>query len=356
MVRVSIKDVAERAGVSTATVSHVINETRFVREETKHRVEEAIRFLNYQPNAIARGLATRSTRTIGLVISDIANPFFTAVARGVEDVINRHGYHAIFCNTDESPQREDDYLRLLAANQIDGLIIAPTGVHSEQLLRMAEAETPIVLLDRGLPGLNAPLVNVDNVGGAFKGTQHLIELNHRRIGLLMGMENISTQGDRLQGYIDAFKAAGLPIDETLIVRADPEFCSNQIHNNKGTPPEFLTNNQMTPAAFFALQDLLDLDDRPTAIFVTNNQMTLGTLYALNQRGLQCPQDISIISFDDHDWASLFSPPLTVIRQPTYHLGKTAASILMKLIKKESIPTIEPLPVELIVRKSCRRLI
>ena len=136
MTRVRIQDVAERAGVSTATVSHVINETRFVREETRLKVLEAIDVLNYQPSALARGLATNSTQTIGLVISDIANPFFTAVARGVEDEINQNGYHTIFCNTDEDPEREDESLRLLFARQIDGLIIAPTGVPSERLTRI----------------------------------------------------------------------------------------------------------------------------------------------------------------------------------------------------------------------------
>ena len=169
MARVSIKDVAEQAGVSTATVSHVINQTRFVREETRQKVLEAIEALNYQPSAIARGLATNSTQTIGLIISDIANPFFMAVARGVQDEIHQHGYHTIFCNTDEDPEREDEYLRLLSARQIDGLIIAPTGAHSERLLRMAATGLPIVLLDRETPDIEAPLIGVDNEGGGVSG-------------------------------------------------------------------------------------------------------------------------------------------------------------------------------------------
>lgn len=355
MVRVRIQDVAELAGVSTATVSHVINQTRFVREETRARVLAAIETLNYQPSAIARGLATNSTQTIGLVISDIANPFFTAVARGVEDEINRHGYHTIFCNTDEAPKREDEYLRLLFARQIDGLIIAPTGVPSDRLQRMADAEIPIVLLDRKTPNLSAPLVSVDNEGGAYTATKYLIELGHRRIGMLMGLETISTQRDRCQGYRRALQEAGLPIDELLIVHADPRFSTNQIYDDFGTPPTFITNNQMTPAAFFALQRLLNLQDRPSAIFVANNQMTLGTLHALNQRGLHCPDDISLISFDDHDWASLFSPPLTAVRQPTYRLGQMAATLLLKLINQQEIELPTPLPVEFIIRESCRSM-
>ncbi len=355
MARVSIKDVADRAGVSTATVSHVINGTRFVREETRSKVEAAIEALNYQPNAIARGLATSSTQTIGLVISDIANPFFTAVARGVEDVLNQHGYHTIFCNTDEAPDREDEYLRLLSARQIDGLIIAPTGTASGRLTRMAEANIPIVLLDRSTPNLDAPLVCVDNVGGAYTATKYLLELGHRRIGLLMGMENISTQRDRFLGYVQGLQEAGLAVDDSLVIHADPRFHKNIVRSDRASTPDFFTNNQMTPAAFYALQNILSLPHRPTAIFVANNQMTLGTLHALKQHNLCCPQDISVISFDDHDWAPLFSPPLTVVRQPTYELGQMAANLLLKLIVKKEAPRLSPLPVGLIIRQSCRRL-
>lgn len=352
MARVRIKDVAVRAGVSTATVSHVINDTRFVRDETRQRVLDAIAALNYMPSAIARGLATNSTQTIGLIISDIANPFFTAMARGVEDQINQHGYHTIFCNTDEDPAREDEYLRLLSARQIDGLIIAPTGVPSERLVWMAEADIPIVLIDRRAPNIDAPLIGVDNEGGAYQATKYLVELGHRRIGIVMGLETISTQVARFAGYRRALAEAGVPPDEALVVRADPRFFMNQA-NGTGSPPDFLTNNQMTPAAFYALQKVLDLPSRPSAIFVANNQMTLGTLHALRERGLRCPDDISIISFDDHDWASLFSPPLTAVRQPTYLLGQTAAKLVMQLINKQPVEVPPPLPVEFMIRESCR---
>lgn len=359
MARISIKDVAEKAGVSTATVSHVINHTRFVRDETRDKVEQAIKELNYQPSAIARGLATNATRTIGLIISDITNPFFTAVARGVEDELNKHGYHTIFCNTDEDPEREDEYLRLLFAHHIDGLLIAPTGVESGRLSGMAAAEIPIVMLDRDTPGIEAPLVQVDNEAGGYYATKYLLELGHRRIGVLRGLETISTQMVRVEGYRRALREVGVAIDEALIVRADPHYHANQISNLTGQntiAPEFLTNLQMTPNAFNALQQLLDLPDRPTAIFVTNNQMMLGALHALRERNLVCPDDISLICFDDHDWAPLFSPPLTVVRQPTYELGQKAANLLMQLIIKKEITYLQPLPVDLIVRESCRRLL
>lgn len=353
MARVRIKDVAKKAGVSTATVSHVVNQTRFVSEETRQRVLEAIESLNYHPSTIARGLATNSTLTVGLIVSDITNPFFTAVARGVEDEINRHGYHTIFCNTDEDPAREDEYLRLLGARQIDGLIIAPTGVRSERLLRMAETGTPIVLVDRGTPDIDAPLVAVDNEGGAYQATKHLLELGHRRIGVLTGLETISTQVARTDGYKRALQEADIGIDETLIVYAHPHAYRNQPGSDITSPPTTLTNLQMTPNAFLALHQLLDLPHRPTAIFVTNNQMTLGALHALRERNLRCPDDISVMSFDDHDWAPLFSPPLTVVKQPTYELGQTAAKLLMQLINGEEVTSPDSLSVELIIRESCR---
>lgn len=356
MARVRIKDVAKRAGVSTATVSHVINQTRFVSEETRQRVLEAIEDLNYQPSAIARGLATNATQTIGLIVSDITNPFFTAVARGVEDNITGHGYHTIFCNTDEDPARENEYLRLLSARQIDGLIIAPTGVRSERLIRMAGSGTPIILLDRDTPGIEAPLVGVDNEGGSYQAIKYLLELGHRRIGALMGLEIISTQVMRVNGYKRALQEAGIAIDETLIVHADPRFYSNQLDQSTPSPPSFLTNLQMTPIAFYALQQLLDLPDCPSAIFVTNNQMTLGAFHALKERNLRCPEDISLLSFDDHDWAPLFSPPLTVVRQPTYRLGEVAARLLMQLINGQEADVPDPMPVELIARESCQRFV
>lgn len=353
MTRVNIKNVADYAGVSTATVSHVINGTRFVREETRQKVMAAVEALNYHPSTIARGLATKSTQAIGLIISDITNPFFTAVARGVEDQFNEHGYHTIFCNTDEDPAREDEYLRLLFAHQIDGLIIAPTGIYSDRLVQMAAAEVPIVLVDRAAPGLDAPVVGVDNECGAYKATRYLIELGHRRIGVITGLETISTLTDRVNGYRRALREANLPIDEALIVRADPRFYHDQSPPSTSLQP--LTNLQMTPSAFYALQQLLDLPHRPTALFVTNNQMTLGTLHAFKEKELRCPEDISLVSFDDHDWASLFSPALTVIRQPTYQLGQMAAKLLLKLIQHQEVIPPAPLPVELVVRESCRKI-
>ncbi len=352
MARPSSKDVAERAGVSIATVSHVINGTRFVSDETRQRVLEAIEALNYRPNAIARGLVTNSTRTVGLVVSDITNPFFTAVARGVEDAMISERYNTIFCNTDEEAERETEYLHLLATQQIDGLIIAPTGVYSEALLALAASGVPIVQLDRRSPGLDAPMVGVNNEDGAYQAIRFLIDLGHRRIACLVGLDAVSTQVERLAGWQRALREAGLPVDEALVVHADPRFYGI-LPDEAGTVVKPAPHQQPMPSAFEALLHLLQSANPPSAVFVASNQMTMGTLYAFRERGLRCPDDVSLISFDDHDWAPLFSPPLTVVRQPTYRLGQTAAHLLMQMIRGETVESPPPLAVELVVRASCR---
>lgn len=352
MDRVSIKDVAKQAGVSTATVSHVINETRYVSEETRQKVLAAISALDYHPSAAARSLITKSTRKIGLVIADITNPFFTAVARGVEDEINQHRYNTIFCNTDEDPSREDDYLRLLMTQQIDGLIIAPTGAPSEPLIQMAKSDIPIVLLDRQSPGVNAPLVGVANEDGTFQATQYIIGLGHERIAFVMTLDTISTQQDRLNGFRRALAEANIPLDKTWTINADPRFYGTSPHLPT-SPVKPSPRPQNIPTAYELLRELFKSPDRPSAVILANNQLALGTLYAFKECGLQCPDDISLISFDDHDWAPIFNPPLTVVRQPTYRLGQTAASMLMRLIKGEITEAPAPLSVELIIRESCQ---
>jgi LacI family transcriptional regulator len=353
MAKVRSKDVAKRAGVSVATVSHVVNNTRYVSAETRQKVLDAIEALNYQPNAVARGLATSITRKIGLVISEISNPFFTAAARGVEDEFLSNRYNIILCDTDEEPERENDCLHLLATQQIDGLIIAPTGVRSATLLAMAESGVPIVQLDRSSPGLATPLVGVNNEEGAYQAIRYLISLGHRRIACLINLDAISTQRERLKGWERALREAQLPASHDLIVRADPHFYGIR-SDAAGSLPLVRppTRDQKMPSAFEVLQSLLKSPQSPSAFFVASNQLTLGTLYAFRACGLRCPEDISLISFDDHDWAPLFSPPLTVVCQPAYQLGQTAAQLLMKMINGEPAETPPPLQVQLVMRASC----
>lgn len=353
MARITSRDVARHAGVSVATVSHVVNETRYVSDETRQKVLEAIAELGYQPNAVARSLVTRSTRSIGVLIAEITNPFFTVATRGIEDEALNHRYNIVLCNTDEDPVREEDSLHLLAMQRTDGLIVAPTGVECPSLLALADADVPIVQLDRSSPGLKAPLVGVNNEESACQAVRHLIDLGHRRIACVIDLEVISTQQERRAGWERALREAGVPVDESLLVLADPRFYG-VLPDDKGSYKLIgpSTQQQRLPSAYEALRALLSSPHRPTAAFVASNQLTLGALYAFRACGLRCPEDISLISVDDHDWAPLFSPPLTVVRQPAYEAGRAAARLLIQMIEGEEAETPPRLATELVVRSSC----
>jgi LacI family transcriptional regulator len=352
MVKLTIADVARQAGVSTATVSHVINNTRYVSDETRQKVNDAIAALGYAPNAVARSLATNISQIIGVVVSDITNPFFPAMLRGIEDKIVASHYSMVVGNTDEHPAREEDLIRLWTRQRVDGLIIAPTGVRCPALLALAQGGVPVVQVDRGSPDLAAPLVTVDNEAGAYEAVRHLIELGHRRIACLVGIEAISTQTERQQGWRRALQEAGLPSGDDLVVHADPRFYGT-LPDAAGAvrPVRPQSSLDDLPSADEALQGIFDGPDRPTAIFALTNQLALGTLYALRGCGMRFPDDISFVSFDDPDWAPLFSPPLTAVRQPAYQLGQAAADLLMRLINGEPAEPPPPLQVVLMKRAS-----
>lgn len=327
--RVSIATVALRAGVSKATVSHVLNGTRFVSEPTSERVRAAIDELGYHPSDVARSLKTNRTTTIAALVSDISNPFFTAVVRGIEDGLNENDYQLILCNTDEDPAKEDRYLRAMLAKRVDGLLVAPVG-HSDSFLRVIAQHIPTLCVDRGTPDLELPVIGVDNKAAAREAVAHLVGHGHRRIGAIVGLPNVSTSRDRLRGYERALNDAGIPFDPALV--------------DKG--------NSKVDGGTTGAQQLLSLPEPPSAIFASNNLMTLGVLKALDSLGRRCPDDVAVIGFDDHDWAGHFTPPLTVVRQPTYELGKAAAGLLLRVIGGEAIGHVEPMRAELVVRRSC----
>jgi LacI family transcriptional regulator len=352
MGRVTIADVAKEARVSTATVSHVINSTRFVRDETRQRVNDAIAALGYAPSAVARSLVTNISQIIGVIVSDVTNPFFPAMVRGIEEKTLASGYNMLLGNTDEDPTREEDIVRLMMRQRVDGLIVAPTGLHCLPLLALAQSGIPIVQIDRTSPGLVAPLVGVDNEEGAYQAVSYLIGLGHRRIACLLGIETISTQIERLYGWERALREACLPVDDNLIVRADPRFygtlpdAAGAIAPMRPTP-----DREKLPSVDDVLQPLLEGPEPPSAVFALTNQLALGTLYALKARGLRFPEDVSLVSFDDPDWAPLFSPPLTTVRQPAYQLGQAAGDLLMHMINRELAEPPPPLRVVLMKRAS-----
>ncbi len=324
-----IKDVAARAGVSVATVSRVLNQNPRVKPHLRERVLQAMTELDYRPSGIARNMRNQSARVIGLIISDIQNPFFTALVRAVEDVAYANQYTVLLCNSDEDPQKEQLYVDVLSTERVAGVIIVPTS--GDCCTPLLNRHTPVVMVDRKVPGLATDSVTLDNVAGAYQATAHLIGLGHRRIGLVGAPLHVSVGLERRQGYEKALREREIPVDETII----------------------RTGNFKESGGYGAASELLGLDPRPTAIFAVNNLMTMGTLQAIHERGLRIPRDISIIGFDDMPWLPLLVPPLTAVRQPTYQIGAEAARLLFRRLREgsqEPVKTIVLQP-ELIIRGS-----
>lgn len=307
----TMKEVAKRAHVSVSTVSHVLNETRRVSEDTRQRVLSVIAELDYQQNLLARGLKMQKTFTIGLLISDIQNSFFTSVVRGVEDVALSRGYHLFLCNTDEDPQREGEYIRELGKKRVDGLIVAPSAPLHNHAPQLKAQGSPFVFIDREVEELEAGAVRVDNRLGMRLAAEHLVGLGHRRIGMISGPLGKASGSERYLGLRDSLDELGTPLQEELVRFGD-----------------FKAESGRSGAA-----ELLGLTEPPTALITANNQMTLGALLALKELGAAIPEDISVVGFDDLEWSPLADPPLTAVAQPTYEMGVMAAQMLLDRIER-----------------------
>jgi len=326
----TIKDVAERAGVSTATVSRALSGGS-VREDLKKRVIEAAQALKFRPNRAARNLRAGSTRTIGVLIPDIENPFFTSVICGIEEVVQAAGYSLLLANFNESPERERALLAAFHAEGVAGLIFTASCSLTSQYQPMIEAGIPMVAVSR-LPGrLKVDQVTVANEEGARAAVAHLIGLGHKRIAMINGPVNVSTAEERQRGYERAFLDAGLRVPEDLTVHCD-----------------FRQN-----AGFAAVSELLERSRRPTAIFAASNLLTLGALEAIHQLDLKIPEDVAIVGFDDMAWAKSLRPPLTTVAQPALEVGRSAARMLLERIQQPDTPRRQVvLETTLIVRASC----
>ena len=329
---VTIKDVARKSGVSQATVSRVAGNYGYVSEANRRKVLAAIRELGYRPNVIARSMVTKSTHTIGLVVTDITNPFFAHLARGVESITWPAGYTLILANTDENPVHEEMVIRALLERQVDGLILVPASSQKSPFLEgVFQQEVPIVLLDRNVEGLSIDAVMVDNENGAFQAVTHLINLSHRRIAMIIDNLSISTNAERLEGYRHALFAAGLPFDETLV-----QSCS-----------------YTQQSAFEITFEILCRTDHPTALFTANNFMTLGALQAIRRAGLSIPGDVALVGFDDLDWNVINSPQITAVTQPVAEMGNVAAQRLLARLQGDKTPPMEiRLRTGFIIRESC----
>jgi LacI family transcriptional regulator len=326
----TIREVAESAGVSYATVSHVINNTRLVSQETRERVLAAMDALNYRPNALARSLRQGKTNTLGLVLPDSANPFFAEISRSIEDEAFKKGYSVFLCNTELDTERELFYVDVLSKKQVDGIVFVAAGDQADSLDFLVRRNMPVVMIDRDVPNVEVDAVLTDNKLGGYLATRHLLELGHRRIACIAGPSTITPSAERIIGYRKALEEAGISYDESLIIRGD-------YHAQSGME---ITHS------------ILKMDPRPTAIFCLNDLMALGALRAAAEAGCSVPQDLAIVGYDDLELAHFTNPPLTTIAQPKKEVGAQAISLLVDRISRKSRPPSRlVLPPELIVRRS-----
>ena len=324
---VSIKDVAEAAGVSTATVSRVLSNGLHVRPEVRERVLAAVERLGYRPNLIARSLRSQQSNTIGLIVSDISNPFFTALSRAVEDAAYEQGFSVLLCNTDENPEKETIYLNLMGDTSVAGAIMSPTR---QTIASFADTNLPfpIVVVDRSISNSDVDAVLLDNVDAAYRLTTHLIEQGYRRIAALCS--EMSTGLERQLGYEKALRAHGLAPKSDYMKYLAPK----------------------ADAGYSTTLKMLDLTEPPKALFTVNSLIAVGALQAIRERNLTIPDDIALVTFDETTWASLVQPAITLIDQPTYEIGKTAAELLLQRIADPGRPTRQViLKGQLIVRGS-----
>ena len=330
--RFTIKDVARKAGVSPATVSRVVGNYGYASQESRKKVMAAIRELDYRPNAIARSLVKKTTGVIGMVVTDIQNPFFACLVRGVEQAIWQKGYALFLANTDEDVSREQAILTILEEKQVDGVILVPASSEkTRHLCNFADLGIPFVLLDRSARGINVDTVLVDNENGAYQAVSHLIGLSHRRIGVIIDNLDITTNIERMAGYRRALIEARLPVEEDLI-----------------------RSCQFTEqSAFEICARMFKTDKPPTALFTANNFMTIGALRAIHVVGLRVPEDIAIVGFDDLESSQICWPGLTVVAQPTHAMGIMAAErLLARISKQPSLPMEIRMQTEFIIRQSC----
>ena len=335
--RPTLRDVAQKAGVSAGMAGRVLGNYGSYSEETRRRVSAAARAMQYSPNVIARALKTRLTKTVGVLIPDITTFFWTTMVRGIQDRAARDGFSIILSNSDEESHNEKACLRTLVERSIDGLIICPTLDNHSFLRKLARSGTPLVLVDRQVPGLCAPSIRVDNRAGAAEAVTHLAALGHKRIAIIKGIDGVETSDERFAGYAQALTENGLKLRASLV--KDGRFLKNR--------------------AFIATQELLRMKDRASAIFVCNEPMASGCMLALKERGLRIPQDISLIGFDDPVWAEYSNPPLTTVCQPSYTMGMLAFDYLLAQItdreKGGKFLQEVVLKTTLVVRESCAKV-
>jgi len=326
----TLRELSEQLNLSASTISRAISRSHLVSEETRKRVLEAVAAHGYTPNAIARSLKSGRTRALGVIVSDLQNPFYSSVAGAVERVAAGRGYNCVICNADEDPRREERALDLLSSLQVAGVIHASTGANTAFLRKLQLNGVPLVDIDRASGLEDVDTVLLDNEFGARLAADHLLDLGHTRIAVVTGPQTLTTGRDRLRGFSAALEARGVAL-----------------------PPDFVEiANFREAGGYSAVVRLLALVEPPTAFFVANNEMMAGALSALRERSLRVPDEVSLISFDDVRWARYVEPPLTVVAQPTEQIGTLAAGLLFERLagRQERIHYV--LKPELVRRASC----
>lgn len=329
----TMKDIAREAGVSINTVSRALNGKPDVNEDTRKRILQIADRLNYVPNFLAKGLVTKNTRTIGVIVSDNANPFFARIIKGIEDYARSKGYNIILCNTDERYEKEEEAVRLLRERRVDGLLITLTPAQKKRtdILELKRSGVPFVLLNRHMDDIMTDYVINDNVYGAYLAVTHLVKLGHKRIGYISGPPQISSVRERLEGYRKAVFENNIEFDNSLVKES----------------------NLKMEDGYRLMKEFLELENKPTAVFTYSDLLAIGALKALKEANLKVPKDIALVGYDDIEFSSLLQVPLTTVHQPRYRIGEEGARILINRIEgkdSEGLYQIVLKP-ELVIRES-----
>jgi LacI family transcriptional regulator len=326
---VTLNDLARQLNVSTATVSRALSTPEMVAPQTRERILEAVQKSGYRLNVIARALRTQKTRTLGLLVSDIRNTFFSAIVKAVEDVARENDYTVMICNADEDGRNEDAAMRLFSERQVSGVIHCFAGGNIKGLQHLQAQGIPLVDLDRKSGLTDVDFIVVNNERGASLAAQHLIDLGHRQIGMIAGPKHLSNSRSRLEGFRRTLRQAGIPTSSEQIEFGDFREASGQE----------------------AMYRLLALKKRPTALFVANNEMMAGALSVIRSAQVRIPHDLSVVGFDDAHWFQYLETPLTVVAQPVEAMGRRAAELLLARIEQKQGPTLEVFEPRLIIRSS-----
>ncbi|MBX3081878.1 MAG: LacI family DNA-binding transcriptional regulator [Anaerolineae bacterium] len=326
----TILEVARHVGVSPTTVSRVLNNYPHIREDVRNSVLQAIADLGYEPNRVAQRLRATHSRLLGMIVTDITNPFLNTIMASIEAVFFSKGFSVLMSNTTADPRKELEYLSMMENEGVAGLIIAPTSENVDRVAELAEDGLPVVVIDRRMTSGRVDVVLSDNVMGARQAVEHLISLGHQRIGHIGGPLHLTSGRERYQGYQAAMHDAGIDV-----------------------PPDWVRfGDHRHDSGYQNALELLAVTPNLTALFIENNMMTLGAMNAIHDRGMRVPDEIAIVGFDDMPWYKSLNPPLTVIAQQTHEIGVVAASRLLERIDQPNLPArADVLPTSLIVRAS-----